>query len=645
MNQLVGDFLSPSEIVGLGCPALPSTERGLLTLIERHNWRGDARRIRPRAGRGGGWEYHLTLLPSETQARYAARKAAALAVEETAAAREALWSRYESLNEGIRNKAEHRLTVMHQLAELQAGGMQTSLAVTLIARRAKLSPATVWNWLKALHGVSRADWLPALAPRHVGRTATEECDPRAWDFLKADYLRPEQPSFTACFRRMAEAAEQHGWAPIPSEKTLSRRLEREVPRGARTLARGGRSVAERIYPHQTRDRSAFAPLEAVNADGHRFDVFCRFEDGEIGRPIMVAVQDLFSGLIVGHRIGRTESWPLVRAGFGDMLESFGVPAAAYLDNGRGFASKMMTGRMKTRFRFKVKADEPEGLLTGLGVKVHWTTPYHGQSKPIERAFRDLCEEIAKHPGCAGAYTGNAPDAKPANYGSKAIAIEAFRGLVAREIARHNNRVGRSSLTARGRSFAETYRAAIEAGAMITRASAAQRRLFLMAAEGLTSRAPTGEVHLANNRYWAEPLVELAGRKLIVRFDPDDLLAPIAIYTLDGRWVCEAPVIEATGFQDIEAARAHAQRRRAWLKLQRECLDLERRMSIKDVARLIRTPDPVEPPPAARVVRMASGGQATAAVLTERAEESFGRAVRAITSENVLPFPGPEAGGL
>ncbi|WP_245528436.1 transposase domain-containing protein [Gluconobacter morbifer] len=48
-----------------------------------------------------------------------------------------------------------------------------------------------------------------------------------------------------------------------------------------------------------------------------------------------------------------------------------------------------TGGIPNRFRFKVKEDEPVGIMTQLGVEVHWTTPYSGQSKPIERAWTGL----------------------------------------------------------------------------------------------------------------------------------------------------------------------------------------------------------------------------------------------------------------
>ena len=39
------------------------------------------------------------------------------------------------------------------------------------------------------------------------------------------------------------------------------------------------------------------------------------------------------------------------------------------------------------FRFKVREEEPTGLLTGLCIKIHWALPYRGQSKPIERAAK------------------------------------------------------------------------------------------------------------------------------------------------------------------------------------------------------------------------------------------------------------------
>jgi putative transposase len=286
--------------------------------------------------------------------------------------------------------------------------------------------------------------------------------------------------------------------------------------------------------------------------------------------------------------------------------------------------------MRTRYRFTVRDDEPAGILTQLGVTVHWTTPYHGQAKPIERAWRDLCEEIAKHPECAGAYTGNAPDAKPENYASKAVPFAQFRTLVAREIERHNQRQGRRGVGLDGGSFAQAFARSLSApGTVVTRATAAQRRLLLLAAEGVTCRKPTGEVQLGGNRYWAEELVALVGRTVTVRFDPDDLHAPIAVYARDGRFVCEAPAIEATGFADVEAAQGHARNRRQWVKGQRELLALERRLGVEAVAELLPKVAPAPAIAEARVVRLAPQPQSR---VVADAAAGFSRAVRALEAE-------------
>lgn len=630
----MADWLTAAAIIDANLPGLPGDKGALSRLIAREHWRTSpfARET------DRGWEYHPNLLPSEAQAELAQRAAqqlvAAPAAVRVNGSADRQWSEFEGLPESARSEARRRLAVVTQVAELRAGGMKEGEAVALVARRASVSGTTLRNWYKLTEDVARAHWLAALAPHGKGRPAAADCDQRAWDFLVADYLRPERPSFAACERRMREAAQEYGWTPIPVSKTLRRRLEKTVPAAVTTLARQGREAAGRLYPHQTRDRSGFAAMEAVNADGHTFDVFCRFEDGHIGRPVMVGVQDLASGMVLGWRIAEGENWTTVRLAFADTVTRFGIPREVWLDNGRAFASKWLTGGMKTRYRFTVRDDEPSGILTELGMKVHWTTPYHGQSKPIERAWRDMCEEIARHPECAGAYTGNSVMAKPENYGSRAIPIEQFRALVHREIIRHNARPGRTGSTAKGRSFAEAFAESYQRDAIAIPASPAQRRMLLLAAEGVTCRKPTGEIQLGGNRYWSEELVAFIGRQVVVRFDPDDLHASVAIYSRDGRLICEAPCIEAVGFADSIAAQDHARRKRSFVKAQKDMLALERRLGIVEVANLLpRAPLPAD----TNVVRLVSSKSHDTAGTdqptdSELAEASFGRAMRAIARD-------------
>jgi transposase InsO family protein len=641
------EWFALSELAGL--PGLPGTVQGLNGLAEVGGWRGTSL-ARKRSGRGGGWEYHYSLLPAEAATILLARvndanDAPAMAGMELTPELK-LWGEFDALGEPAKKEGARRLRIVRQVDALRRGGTAAQAAVALVAAEAEIATSTLWNWLRLTDGLAADHWLAALAPRRLGRTATADCDDRAWQFLSTDYLRAERPAFAACWRRMVEAAAAHGWSPIPSAKTLQRRLEKEYPRGAMTLARHGRDAAKALYPAQRRDRSQLAALQAVNADGHRFDVFVRWEDGTIGRPIMLAIQDLYSGVVVGHHIDRTENKNSVRLAFAAMVTRYGIPEVAVFDNGRAFASKWITGRQVNRFRFTIRDEEPAGILTQLGIEVRWTQPYSGQSKPIERAFRDLCEEIAKHPAVAGAYVGNRPDAKPENYGSRAVPIAEFRALVARELARHNAREGRAGGNCAGRSFDQTLADGMTS-ALVRRATPQQRRMLLLAAEAVPTDRRNGEIRFEGNRYWSPALVDHAGSRVVLRLDPDALHEPMAVYGLDGRFICEAECIEDVGFADIDAARRHAANRNAWLKLQRELAAVESRLTIDEVAALMPAPPapPVTEPSivklvvngAPRIEQPATDGAASAENFARGLDRIFGNA------GNVLPFPNEEGG--
>jgi hypothetical protein len=381
------------------------------------------------------------------------------------------------------------------------------------------------------------------------------------------------------------------------------------------LARDGVEALRRLYPAQQRDRGVFHALEAVNADGHRFDVFVRWPDGTVARPELVAFQDLHSGKILSWRVDRAPSWHAVRLAFGDLVERYGIPAHVWLDNGREFAAKRISGGAPNRYRWRLREEEPAGLLTSLGVQVHWTTPYHGQAKPIERAFRDFAQSIARHPAFEGAYTGPDTTRKPANYGSRAVDLETFLRVLGEGIAEHNARPGRRSPTCAGRSFDETFAASYET-APIRRATEAQRRLWLLAADLVRVRQD-GTIHLYRNRYWAEWLLAHRGRSVTVRFDPEALAEPLHVYAADGRYLGVAECQEAAGFADVAAAQEQARRWRQFLRATREAAALQDRMSLDELVRRLPAVAAAEPPQR-RVVRPLFG-RAAAAVAVEDSE--------------------------
>ncbi|WP_224825625.1 transposase domain-containing protein [Cognatishimia sp. MH4019] len=619
---------------------------------EDRRWTEDKNRCREVPGGGGKdgirKEYHYTLFPPEVINQIVADAMIAEVASEERDERselisESLWHRFQSAPGTSREEADRRLKVVQHFTKLRQT-MPEGAARALVEAKTKTPIRTLYRWLEGLHGLHKSDWLPALLPEYKGRTSTAPCHQAAWDMLVSDYLRNAGPSFASCYARMEEAAKAHEWAPIPSKVTLKRRLDAEFGPVAIKLAREGKSAAAQLYPAQTRDRSVFHAMEAVNADGHVFDVFVKFDDGSIGRPCLIGFQDIYSGMVLSFRISQTENKETTRLAISDMVDSWGIPDHVYFDNGRAFMSKWITGGMKHRFRFKVKDEEPKGVLTQLNVEVHNTTPYHGQAKPIERAWRDMVDRISRHPALEGAFTGNTIDAKPENYGSRAIPIDEFRKFVAQEIMRHNTRKDRNTQTAKGRSFAEVFQESLERpGVVVRRASPLQRQFLLLAGEGKTARRTNGEIHLAGNRYWSEHLIAHAGRKLMVRFDPEDLHGDIFVYTMDGRFIDRVECIEAVGFNDAEAARQHAKTRRQFMKAHREVLRLGRLLTPAQVAAQIPDPEPLDME-LPKVVGLQNTPSAGLAPPTDTSD-AFGRGLAAsLGVSNIFDHPNNQSKG-
>lgn len=217
-------------------------------------------------------------------------------------------------------------------------------------------------------------------------------------------------------------------------------------------------------------------------------------------------------------------------------------------------------------------------MTILGVKTHWAIPRHGQSKPIERAFGDMEENIAKDLRFAGAYVGNNPLAKPENYGSKAIPLEEFLKVVEEGIKEHNNRPNRHTPTCGGKkSFFQAFSESLSIRP-VRKATEAQRHLWLLAAENVTVNKKNGSIRFMKNRYFADFLHEHLGESVVVRYDPQNLHADLHVYAKNGSFLGNAPVIEKTGFFDTQAAGETKRKERKILRNVKENLELQRSMT-------------------------------------------------------------------
>jgi hypothetical protein len=597
-----------AELAALDLPGIPNTRRGLAMQADREEWNHEAaegRLWRRRQGRGGGIEYWIGVLPSFTQAKLLAKEAAQhpAPARDTALRQlsdEAAWQAYDRAADKHKQSAAKRVAALDAVETLVAQGRSRTVAIMEVAATHDVSRTAIYAWAALVDGVPRAHWLARLVPQYVGAKGPRAaCADDAWEWLRARYLLPNRPTFEACFRDLQQVAVQKGWQ-LPSARTLRRRID-ALPATVVAWHREGPDATDRMFPAQRRDRSHLHALQWVNADGHKFDVFVKWPDGTVARPMAVFFQDLYSGKLLTYRVAQAETGDTFRLAFSDVVEKYGIPGAVTIDNTLAAANKTMSGGLKRRFRFKVREEEPLGIFASLGVAVHWAKPFSGQSKPIERAFGDLARDVARHPAFVGAWTGNKPSDKPHDYGKKSVPLAEFLAVLEPAIAEHNARPGRAALNCRGRSFDDTF-AESYASAPITRATEAQRRIFLLAAEEVRVRRD-GTIHLLGNRYHDARLVELRGRNVALRFDPDRLHAPVHVYLANGDYFCTAECWADQGFGDTDAARRTASAvrlRRRGLKL---LADAEARISAEQLARDIAAAQrDIPDPPAPQIVR-------------------------------------------
>ena len=441
---------------------------------------------------------------------------------------------------------------------------------------------------------------PAATLGRGGRGKKAPISAEAWEYFLADYLDRRQPSASACYQRLRAMAAKKEWN-IPALKTLLRRLKSQFTPAEITLRREGEHALARRYPHQTRTVADLQAMEWINGDGYKPRPNLRWPDGVVSRPVIWAWQDVYSRKILAYRIDRTENADLLRLTLGDLLERWGVPDHCTLDNTRAAANKWLSGGVKNRYRFKVKDEEPLGILPRLGIELHWSSVVAGQgwgqAKPIERAFRDWREYLDKDPAMRKAWDR-----------AHALPLAEYQQAVDRIVASLNARLARGTEIAAGlHSYDQVFAASYEQS-VVRKATAEQRRLLLLAAEAVrvdqtgcvALRAGSGPNGL--NRYAAESLLAYADQRVVVRFDPAKLHESVEIETVEGKSICTAECLAAVGFGDTQKGRAHARARKQFITATKKAAAAAGQAAEIELPEALETEDPK--PGALRLLRLA-----------------------------------------
>ncbi len=232
------EWMTAQEIAEARLPGLPGTKRGVNRTAEREGWSLNAKAARRRTGRGGGggFEYHVSLLPEAAQAALAER------------ARAARLGDFSSLPESSKMEARRRAGILEQMEAWTRGGMSRTEAAREAASAADVQVRSIWRWLAEVAGLEGEARLVKLAPQN----------PRAAGAAGAAQLlgEAEEARKWDAVRRAANA-----FAALPEHTKQIAEARRAALKAVEALAAGGLSAGA------AREEFAFAW-----AEGDRFDM-------------------------------------------------------------------------------------------------------------------------------------------------------------------------------------------------------------------------------------------------------------------------------------------------------------------------------------------------------------------------------------
>jgi len=342
-------WYSAKELADLKLLELPATERAIQIKAIREDWKS-----RPREGRGGGKEYHISNLPVSAREELARRVVQSVPVvcapgrapvkkaEELpdvtqlrATPRRVMEARAVILSV-IENQAMitgHRDKAIRNFIQAANSGcldeqVKRFLNIANHKKNGKrtICRATLYNWFKA-----REQGVVALAPKQTESTYIPE-----WaELFLSFYQQPQKPSIASCIRSMAKVI-----ANPPSDDAARAFLKKITPQ-ERNRIRMGKHELRTLQLYTLRTTDDLFPSCVYSADGHTFDAEVEHPiHGQPFKPEITSVIDVYSRKVVGWSVGLAENGTDVLDALSKAMQTHGVPLIWYVDLGRGFNNKL-----------------------------------------------------------------------------------------------------------------------------------------------------------------------------------------------------------------------------------------------------------------------------------------------------------------
>lgn len=425
---------------------------------------------------------------------------------------------------------------------------QSTYKLEELAIKNNISLATLYRWIKLYK--SNYSITSLGRGENITRGKRKKITDELIKYMKSLYIDKRQPSVAQCYRQVIEYCKENDLY-TPSYQSMRKIIKEGIPPMVTSMAREGEMKWKDTYePIIRRDFSEFPVNQLWFSDHHEFDIFVDY-NGRIFRPWITANMDARSRAIVGYSIHFRPNSKAISLSLRHSIlpkthndyPMCGIPKEIYIDNGKDYRSRLISGRIKNWGKIDFDKDT-KGILQELGVKIHHAKPYYARSKIIERWFWTLEEEIRLLPG----YCGKNPKGRPSKLKKelktgKLLSFKRFLLEVEKIIVTYHNRKHRTINTKPQIEWIENIGAPVIPD---------ERSLDILLMPSMIKRIYSDGIHFfGGRRYWDTYFVshKLINQEIEVRYDPDDINEVLVFQ--NEKYLCKAYKKGAIGFNTEE----------------------------------------------------------------------------------------------
>ena len=365
-----------------------------------------------------------------------------------------------------------------------------------------------------------------------------------WNTFLNFYLDQNHPPMTMCYEYTKHVIEEMKpeLMPLPSYRTFTRHIETDVSMALKTLGRDGeKAFRDRCEPYIKRVYDNLQSNDIWFGDNHTLDIESLNKKGKLHRLHMSTFQDARSGIIVGFALSDSNTGQTTILSMRKSIMNFGCCKMFYLDNGREYMVTDIAGLGHRQKKSTADRQNPPTVFARLDVGLINALVQNAQAKNIERAFRNVKDHFSR---LFDTFVGGNILEKPEKLkfvlkGKQghiptdeevAQALEQYIYNVF-NLAPYGGRVTKD----KGKPKLQVFQENLKVKRIIPEEDL---NLMLMRSSRVQTVGQRG-VHFGDIDYFNNELLQLQGKKVYYRYDPDNL-SSIRVYDLDDRYLMTVP---------------------------------------------------------------------------------------------------------